>query len=80
MAARGRSQFSIYGIYRKNLQISSNDFFSETSGRKVTKLGMYVPKVSSTRVVQMVPVHCISRSQELKIDFKNENFKNLLLP
>ena len=27
----------------------------------------------------MVPVHCISRSQELKIDLKNENFKNLLL-
>ena len=40
MAARGRSLFSIYGIYRKT---PSNDFFSETTGRKVTKIGMYVP-------------------------------------
>ena len=27
----------------------------------------------------MVPVHCISRSQELKIDFLTKNFKNLLV-
>ena len=26
----------------------------------------------------MVPVHCISRSQELKIDFLTENLKNLV--
>ena len=32
---------------------------------------------SSFKVVQMVLVHCISRSQELKIDFKN--LKNLLV-
>ena len=29
----------------KNLQISSNNFFSETTGRKVTKLSMYVSQV-----------------------------------
>ena len=34
---------------------------------------------SSFKVVQMVPVHCISRSQELKIDFLSKNSKNLLL-
>ena len=34
---------------------------------------------SSFRGVQMVPVHCISRSQELKIDFLTENLKNLLV-
>ena len=34
---------------------------------------------SSFEVVQMVPVHCISRSQELKIDFLIKNLKNLLV-
>ena len=27
----------------------------------------------------MLPVHCISRSQELKIDFLTKNLKNLLV-
>ena len=31
------------------------------------------------KVVQMVPVCCISRSQELKIDFLTKNLKNLLV-
>ena len=30
-------------------------------------------------IVQMVPVHCISRSHRLKIDIRDENFKNLLV-
>ena len=34
---------------------------------------------SSFKVVQMVPVHCISRSQELKIDFLTKNLKNRLV-
>ena len=34
---------------------------------------------SSFKVVQMVPIHCISRSQELKIDFLTKNLKNLLV-
>ena len=34
---------------------------------------------SSFKVVQMVPVHCISRSQELKIDFLTKKLKNLLV-
>ena len=34
---------------------------------------------SSFKVVQMVPVCCISRSQELKIDFLSKNLKNLLV-
>ena len=35
---------------------------------------------SSFEVVQMVPVHCISRSQELKIDFfKTKNLKKFLV-
>ena len=34
---------------------------------------------SAFKVVQMVPVHCISRSQELKIDFLTKNLKNLLV-
>ena len=33
---------------------------------------------SSFKVVQMVPVHCISRSQELKIVFLTKNLKNFL--
>ena len=32
----------------------------------------------SFKIVQMVLVHCISRSHKLKIDFQDENFKNLL--
>ena len=34
---------------------------------------------SSFKIVQLVPVHCISRSQELKIDFLTKNLKNLLV-
>ena len=34
---------------------------------------------SSFKLVQMVPVRCISRSQELKIDFLTKSFKNLLV-
>ena len=34
---------------------------------------------SSFKIVQMVLVHCISRSQELKIDFLTKNLKNLLV-
>ena len=34
---------------------------------------------SSFKVVQMVPVHCISRSLELKIDLQTEKLKNLLV-
>ena len=34
---------------------------------------------SSFKVVQMVPVRCLSRSQELKIDFLTKNLKNLLV-
>ena len=34
---------------------------------------------SSFKVVQMVPVRCISRSQELKIYFLTKNLKNLLV-
>ena len=32
---------------------------------------------TSFKVVQMVPVDCISRLQELKIDFLTENLKSL---
>ena len=34
---------------------------------------------SSFKVVQKIPVHCISRSQELKIDFLTKKLKNLLV-
>ena len=34
---------------------------------------------SSFKVVQMVPVHCISRSQELKLDFLTKNLKHLFI-
>ena len=34
---------------------------------------------SSFKIVQMVPVRCISRSQKLKIDFLTKNLKNLLV-
>ena len=34
---------------------------------------------SSFKIVQRVPVHCISRSQELKIDFLTKSIRNLLV-
>ena len=33
----------------------------------------------SLKIVQMVLVHCISRSHRIEIDFQDENFKNLLI-
>ena len=35
---------------------------------------------SSFKVIQTVPVHCISRSQELKIDFLTKNFSETRRP
>ena len=37
----GGVSFPYMEYIEKNLQISSNNFFSETTGRKVTKLSMY---------------------------------------
>ena len=37
-----------------------------------------VPGLSSTKIVQTVPVGCISRSQGQKIGFQNSIFKNLV--
>ena len=34
---------------------------------------------SSFKIIQMVPVHCISGSQKLKIDFLTKNLKNFLI-
>ena len=34
---------------------------------------------SSLKIVQMAPVHCISRSHRLKIGFKIKTLKNLLV-
>ena len=41
----GGVSFPYMEYIEKTLQISSNDFFSETTGRKVTKLSMYVSQV-----------------------------------
>ena len=38
-----------------------------------------IPTWPSLIIVQLVMVCCISRSQRLKIDFRDENFKNLLV-
>ena len=86
VAARGRGLFSLY-IYIekfKNLLVRNHwtDFniiwqkcsFGDPLGRLFKPFGW-----SSFKVVQMVPVHCISRSQELKIDFLTKNSKNLLV-
>ena len=45
----------------------------------LTKLGMNDPYIASLIIAQMVPVHCITRSNELKIDSQTEILKNLLV-
>ena len=79
MAARGRSQFSIYGIYRKTFRFHQTTSSLKQLVGKWPNLACMVLRWSSTKIIQMVQVHWISRSRELKIDFKNGNFKNLLL-
>ena len=54
-----------------------NDYFKST-GWILIKLGRNDPYMVLFKIVQMVPVHCISRSYRIKIDFYDENFKNLL--
>ena len=54
--------------------------------RTYPKLAGFLPNLAgmiligpSLIIVQMVPVHCISRSHRLKLDFLDENFANLLV-
>jgi len=56
-----------------------NIFSSETAHWILAKLHMNDPWWSPTKVVQIVPVGCISRSQGQKIGFQNAIFKNLLV-
>ena len=57
---------------------SSNDIFSWTAYGNLTKLNRNGPWVP-TKIVQMVLIGCISRSQGQKIGFQNAIFKNLLV-
>ena len=45
----------------------------------LTKLTRMILILPSIILVHMVTVRCISRSHRLKIDFRNENFKNLFV-
>jgi len=57
---------------------TSNDFLSWTAYGNLTKLHRNDPGWSPIKVVQTVPVDCISRSWCQKIGFQNAIFKNLL--
>ena len=59
--------------------ITSNDFSSETTCSILTKLGRNDPYIILFKIVQIVLVHCTSRSHRLKKDFQDENFKKILL-
>ena len=50
-----------------------------TSSLFPIKLGRNDLLWPSLITVQMVPVRCISRSHRLKVDFRDENFKSLLV-
>ena len=58
-------------IFKQHLLLNHWLEFDQTTGM--------ILSWSSFKVVQMVPVPCISRSQELKIDFLTKNLKNLLV-
>ena len=66
-------------VYRASETMASKDISSKTNGLILTKLGSYDALWPSINIVQMVLVHFISRSHRLKIDFQDENFKNILL-
>jgi len=61
------------------------NFFTKTSSPLKPLIGFWpnftgmIPGWSPTKVVQIVPVGCISRSQGQKIGFQNAIFKNLLV-
>ena len=59
--------------------ISLNNISSETAYWILTKLHRNDPWWSPIKVVQTVPVGCISRSRGQKIVFQNAIFKNLLV-
>ena len=56
-------------VRRPSSTIASKDIFSLTTGWNLTKLGRNYPYMYLLKIVQMVLVHCISRSRRLKIDF-----------
>ena len=58
---------------------SLNNISSLTTDWILTKLHRNDPWLVLFQNGQMIPVHCISGSQELKIDFLTKNLKNLLV-
>jgi len=58
---------------------SSNDIFSSTANRNLTSLNRNGSGWSSTKIVQMVLISCISRSWGQKVGFQSAIFKNLLV-
>ena len=66
-------------VRRLSSTMASKDISSLITGWILTKLGRNDPNMTLLKIVQMVPVHCISRSHRLKQDFQGKNFKNLLL-
>ena len=58
--------------------IASKDNSDANAGWILTKLAIMILIWPNLIIIQKVSVHCITRSNELKIDFLNENFKNVL--
>ena len=63
---------------RASLTIASNDI-SLTASWILTKLDRNYSYMALFEIVQMVTVHCISRSHRLKRDFQEENFKKIFI-
>ena len=53
-------------VRRPSSTISSKDISSLTTGWILIKLGRNDPYMDPFKIVQMIPVHCISRSHMLK--------------
>ena len=68
-------------FYIEYIRKTSNDIFSWTTNGNLTILSLtgMIPGWFPIKVVQTVPVSCISRSRGQWIGFWNENFKNLLV-
>ena len=67
-------------VVRRQQLLQRTSFSSLRTGWILTKLGRNDPYMALfKKIVQMVPVHCISRSHRLKIDFQDENLKESCL-
>ena len=60
---------------RRQQKIASKEIYSETIGSVLTNFDRndpYMALFKNCSLYKLVPVHCISRSQRLKIDFQDQ--------